>query len=215
MSVASKSRFIFLIASSLLALIAVAIISSCLFSVSFRYITDHEHLKGTRYYGLIRYCFESELGSYGSDDSNADVCYLRTAAPKYATKIEYKTQYGEFELATLILLSCAIASSLLAICFAICTIFTPFGALAHSVMLLVATICSISAFIVYTYFNELKDNQNETVNGNIIRYHFGWAYYWSGGAAACLFVSFVCSLFASACVLVHKQQKDKIDTVVL
>lgn len=113
MSVASKSRFIFLIASSLLALLSVAIISSCLFSVSFRYITDHEHLKGTRYYGLIRYCFESELGSYGSgekfqpfirsqmvltlstaDDSNADVCYLRTAAPKYATKIEYKAQYG-------------------------------------------------------------------------------------------------------------------------
>ncbi|ETN77131.1 hypothetical protein NECAME_11244 [Necator americanus] len=160
MSIASKSRFIFLISSSLLAVIAVAIIASCLFSVSFRYITDHEHLKGTRYYGLIRYCFESEFGSYGSDDSNADVCYLRTAAPKHATKIEYKTQYGEFELATLILLSCAIAASLLA-------------------------------------------------------YHFGWAYYWSGGAAACLFVSFVSSLFASACVLVHKQQKDKIDTVVL
>lgn len=47
--------------------------------------------------------------------------------------------FQEFELATLILLSCAIASSLLAICFAICTIFTPFGALAHSVMLLVAS----------------------------------------------------------------------------
>ncbi|VDM65746.1 unnamed protein product, partial [Strongylus vulgaris] len=169
MSIASKSRFIFLISSSMLAILAISIITACLFSVSFRFITDHEHLKGTRYYGLIRYCFEPEFGVYGTDDSYADVCYLRSAAPRYATKIEYKSQYGDFELATLILLSCAIASSLLAICFAICTIFTPFGALAHCVMLLSATICSISAFIVYTYFNELKDNQNETVNGNIIR----------------------------------------------
>ncbi|CAJ0602598.1 unnamed protein product [Cylicocyclus nassatus] len=215
MSVVSKSRFIFLISSSLLALLAVAIITSCLFSVSFRYITDHEHLKGTRYYGLIRYCFESQFGRYGTDDSMADVCYLRSAAPRYLTKIEYKAMYGDFELATLILLSCAIACSLLAICFAICSIFTPFGALAHCVMLLAAAICSVSAFIVYTYFNELKDNQNETVNGNIIRYHFGWAYYWSGGAAACLFCSFICSLFAAVFVLVHKQQRDKIDTVVL
>ncbi|VDL67647.1 unnamed protein product, partial [Nippostrongylus brasiliensis] len=65
----------------------------------------------------------------------------------------------------MILLSCAIVCGLLAICFAICTIFTVFGALAHCVMLLVATICALSAFIVYTYFNELKDNQNETLNG--------------------------------------------------
>lgn len=149
------------------------------------------------------------------DDSNADVCYLRTAAPKHASKVDYKAQYGEFELATMILLSSAIASSLLSICFAIFTIFTVFGALAHCVMLLTATICSISAFVVYTYFNELKDNQNETVNGNIIRYHFGWAYYWSGGASAGLFAAFICSLFASACVLLHKQQKNRIDSVVL
>ncbi|XGW29057.1 hypothetical protein V3C99_008674 [Haemonchus contortus] len=215
MSLASKSRFIFLISSSMLALLSVAIITACLFSVSFRYITDHEHLKGTRFYGLIRYCFESEYQRFGTDDSNADVCYLRTPAPAHATKIEYKTHFGDFELATLILLSCAIASSLLAICFAICTIFTPFGALAHCVMLLTATICSLSAFIVYTYFNELKDNQNETLNGNITRYHFGWAYYWCGGAAACLSAAFICSLFASTCVLLHKQQKNKVDTIVL
>uniref|UniRef100_A0A0K0DQR3 MARVEL domain-containing protein n=1 Tax=Angiostrongylus cantonensis TaxID=6313 RepID=A0A0K0DQR3_ANGCA len=187
MTLAARSRFIFLIISSLLALISTAIITSCLFSVSFRYITDHENLKGTRYYGLIRYCFESEYQTFGT----------------------------EFELATMILLSSAIASSLLSICFAIFTIFTVFGALAHCVMLLTATICSISAFVVYTYFNELKDNQNETLNGNIIRYHFGWAYYWSGGASAGLFAAFICSLFASACVLLHKQQKNRIDSVVL
>ncbi|KAK6047711.1 hypothetical protein COOONC_14785 [Cooperia oncophora] len=76
-------------------------------------------------------------------------------------------------------------------------------------------ICSLSAFIIYTYFNELKDNQNETLNGNITRYHFGWAYYWCGGAAACLSAAFICSLFASTCVLLHKQQKNKVDTIVL
>ncbi|KJH50064.1 hypothetical protein DICVIV_03785 [Dictyocaulus viviparus] len=187
MTLASMSRVIFLVVSSLLTLISVTIITSCLFSVSFRYITDHEHLKGTRYYGLIRYCFESEFRTFGT----------------------------EFELATLILLSCAVASSLMSIFFAIFTIFTVFGALAQCVMLLTAAICSISAFIVYTYFNELKDNQNETVNGNLIRYHFGWAYYWSGGASAGLFLAFICSLFASACVLLHNQQKKRINTILL
>ncbi|KAE9415481.1 hypothetical protein Angca_001773 [Angiostrongylus cantonensis] len=168
MTLAARSRFIFLIISSLLALISTAIITSCLFSVSFRYITDHENLKGTRYYGLIRYCFESEYQTFGTDDSNADVCYLRTAAPKHASKVDYKAQYGEFELATMILLSSAIASSLL-----------------HSQISL------------------------------LFQYHFGWAYYWSGGASAGLFAAFICSLFASACVLLHKQQKNRIDSVVL
>ncbi|VDM60673.1 unnamed protein product [Angiostrongylus costaricensis] len=194
MTLASRSRFIFLIISSLLALISTAIIASCLFSVSFRYITDHENLKGTRYYGLIRYCFESEYQTFGTGE-----CRFSSAEDRF---------FAEFELATLILLSSAIASSLLSICFAIFTIFTVFGALAHCVMLLTATICSISAFVVYTYFNELKDNQNET-------YHFGWAYYWSGGSSAGLFVAFICSLFASACVLLHKQQKNRIDSIVL
>uniref|UniRef100_A0A1I7XHX7 GPI mannosyltransferase 2 n=1 Tax=Heterorhabditis bacteriophora TaxID=37862 RepID=A0A1I7XHX7_HETBA len=47
------------------------------------------------------------------------------------------------------------------------------------------------------------------------QFHFGWAYYWSGGAAGCLILSFICGLFASACVLVHKKQQRKMETVVL
>ncbi|CAJ0579863.1 unnamed protein product, partial [Mesorhabditis spiculigera] len=194
--------------SSAGALIAASIITACIFSVSFRYVQNDES-RGTKFFGLFRFCYEpnSDYPYSGGMDLHAHefgyACHLRRRAPKHVP-VDYRQFYSDFELCTLILLALAVLSSFMAVGFAICTLYSPLCAAAHSLVVLIAAFSSTSAYIVYTYHNELKENQMESTNGQLYLYHYGWAYYYTAASAAILLVSFVLSLVSSALYLRHR-----------
>ncbi|CAD6197145.1 unnamed protein product [Caenorhabditis auriculariae] len=212
-----KGRVCCLNGSAALAVVALALLTVCLFSASFRHNSDNN--KGTKYYGLIRFCYEPPIDQQSrDDDSNSKTCHLRNyirSAQCEDTKGQLKESkstrncFGDFELASVILIAIAMGCCLLSLVFTIWTIFTSFGALANSVVLLAAAISSLSAFLTYTYYYELKENQSEIIAGYQYLIHYGWAYYLLGSSAAILIVAFVCSVFGSAFVLVSKSRKRK------
>uniref|UniRef100_A0A8R1HLP1 Uncharacterized protein n=1 Tax=Caenorhabditis japonica TaxID=281687 RepID=A0A8R1HLP1_CAEJA len=211
---ASRGRACCLGVSTFLAICSLILLIVCLCSASFRYNSDN--LGGMKNYGLIRFCYTPESQAKSrEDDSNSKTCHLRNyinsgECQDSVTSSHEKSSrkcFGDFELATIILIAASVGCCLLALCFSICTIFTPFGALAHSVVLISAAICSLSGFLVYTYYYELKDNQYELMAGYQYQIHYGWAYYIFGFSSLLQWISFVLSLFGSALVLVHENKK--------
>ncbi|CAI2350333.1 unnamed protein product [Caenorhabditis sp. 36 PRJEB53466] len=202
--------------SSFLAVCSLILLVVVLFSASFRYNLDN--LEGTKNYGLFRFCYTPKTDSQSrDDDSNSKTCHLRNYINSdYCTERHRATFnheksarncFGDFELATIILIAASMACSILAVFFSICTIFTSFGALAQSVVLVSAAICSLSGFLTFTYNYELKDNQYEVISGYQYQIHYGWAYYVFGVSSLLQWSSFVCSLFGSAFLLVNKNKK--------
>ncbi|CAB3409915.1 unnamed protein product [Caenorhabditis bovis] len=208
----ARGRVCCLSLSTALALLSCALLLVSLLSASFRYFDESG---ARRSYGLIRFCYSPPSNERAvEDDSNSKICHLRTyinsaycVSDISSSHKSTRNCFGEFELATIILMSASMACCLLAFFFSICTIFTSFGALAHSVILIAATICSVSGFFAYTFFYELKENQYETIKGYQFQLHYGWAYYIFGFAGFLQFVAVGCSLFGSAMVLVHKNKK--------
>ncbi|PIC34228.1 hypothetical protein B9Z55_013947 [Caenorhabditis nigoni] len=201
--------------STVIAIFSLILLTVCMFSASFRYNSDS--LGGMKNYGLFRFCYTPETQTQSrDDDSNSKTCHLRNyinsayCQEKSNTNHDKSTRncFGDFELATIILISASMACCILSICFSICTIFIRlFGALAQSVVLIAAAICSLSGFLSYTYYYELKDNQYELVSGYQYQIHYGWAYYVFGFASLLQWIAFVCSLFGSAFVLVAENKK--------
>lgn len=214
MKMASRGKVCCLGLSSTLAVFSFILLTICMFSASFRYNSDS--LGGVKNYGLFRFCYTPETQTQSrDDDSNSKTCHLRNyinsayCQDRANSNHEKSTRncFGDFELATIILISASMGCCILAICFSICTIFTSFGALAHSVVLIAAAICSLSGFLAYTYYYELKENQYELVIGYQYQIHYGWAYYVFGFSSLLQWIAFVLSLFGSAFVLVHKNKK--------
>ncbi|CAA92972.3 CLaudin-like in Caenorhabditis [Caenorhabditis elegans] len=209
---ASRGRICCIGFSSTFAIVSMILLAICMFSASFRYNLDN--LGGVKDYGLFRFCYTPKSQPLSrDDDSNSKTCHLRNYINSaHCQEGGSHTQpsrdcFGDFELASIILISASLGCCILAICFAICTIFTSFGALAHSVVLIAAAMCSLSGFLTYTYYYELKDNQYELVSGYQFQIHYGWAYYVFGFSSLLQWAAFVCSLFGSAFVLVHKNKK--------
>ncbi|CAJ0931190.1 unnamed protein product, partial [Mesorhabditis belari] len=196
----------FICISSAGALIAASALSACIFSISYRYVHNDE-TRGTKYYGLFRFCYEpnGEMPYTGGIDwpHNEYSCHLRRRAPSNIP-IDYRQFYSDFELCTLILISLAILSSFMAVAFSICTLYSPLCSTAHSLVVFIAAISSTAGFIVYTYHNELKENQMESTNGVLYMYHYGWAYYYTAASSAILLIAFVISLVSSALYLRHR-----------
>ncbi|GMS97767.1 hypothetical protein PENTCL1PPCAC_19942, partial [Pristionchus entomophagus] len=225
MSALARSRFILLAISCIIAAVAICLIVACLFSVSFRTV-DVPYLSGKKYFGLFRYCWEPYMaGMIGVQQPHAinqgstglqPTCYLRSMNPDQGQM--FRTGYNfpgqssndvmyEFEKTTLILVVCALILGLMSICFALCTLFSEICALAHSTLVLASTICAASGFGVYTWHNEQPDLLGENDKGNLMPYHYGWAYYYLGIAALLLLAAFLISVFAASVFFYHKRQR--------
>ncbi|CAI5448362.1 unnamed protein product [Caenorhabditis angaria] len=216
MAASSRCRICCLGFSTFLAIFSVLLLLICLFSASFRYNSDN--MEGVKKYGLIRFCYlPKSIDISRDDDSNTKTCHLRSyinsaycSENRNSLNTHDKSSrncFGDFEFASILLISASIFCCILALFFAICTIFTSFGALAHSVVLIAAAICSCSGFLSYTYYYELKDNQYELIAGYTFLIHYDWAYYLFAFASSLQFLAFILSLFGSAFVLVHKNKK--------
>ncbi|PAV56828.1 hypothetical protein WR25_09646 [Diploscapter pachys] len=200
-----------LIVSCIVALIAVILMAIAFFSYGFREVHDTQK-RGTKEYGLIRFCYVPDPPTYYNgppmrpeDDSLKKMCHMRTYAPGVQYNIgNSRDHFGDFELATIILLVCAMVATVFGIGCSICTIFTAFGALAHSTLLLTGAVSALAGFLVYTYFSELKENQIDVVSGYQFNVYYSWAYYMTGAAAALIMSAFLISLFSSSLTLVRR-----------
>ncbi|CAI4231847.1 unnamed protein product [Auanema sp. JU1783] len=212
MTIPAKSRGACLSLSCILSLAVAIIIIICLFSTGYRWLDDKGNfIRGKRSFGLLRYCwdpYETKTHS-ASPDTDGHLCYRRSKPPNDEKPLDLTYYYADFEMITLILLSISAGSIIIGLCFAICSIFTKFGALSHCVMQLVATICCTSGFVVYTYFNDLRENQSEIISGTILMYHYGWAYYCTGACSVLSLLAFICSVFGSAFFIIHSSEKNK------
>ncbi|GMT24676.1 hypothetical protein PFISCL1PPCAC_15973 [Pristionchus fissidentatus] len=221
MSALARSRFVLLAISCLIAAVGICLIVACLFSVSFRTV-DVPYLNGKKYFGLFRYCWEPYLtgqtNQMHSVNPMQSTCYLRSMTPDqgqvYRPGLTFPGQSQnsnevmyEFEKTTLILVVCSLCLGLSSVCFALCTLFSEICALAHSTLLLAATICAASGFGVYTYHNEQPDLLGENDKGFMLPYHYGWAYYYLGIASLLFLVAFLISVFAASVFFYHKRQQ--------
>ncbi|CAI2350332.1 unnamed protein product [Caenorhabditis sp. 36 PRJEB53466] len=207
--------------SSFLAVCSLILLVIVLFSASFRYNLDN--LEGTKNYGLFRFCYTPKTDSQSrDDDSNSKTCHLRNYINSDQCSSSLRNRggsnkeksardcFGDFELATIILMCISIVCCIIAFVFSFCAFSKQIRTISQSIdliFLLLAAICSLSGFLVYTYYYELKDNQYEVIAGYQYQIHYGWAYYVFGVSSLLQWSSFVCSLFGSAFLLVNKNKK--------